>query len=345
MKKNYLTFFVIASILTACNIEEEGIDANSKIYIESKYGNQLISNYDEVFIAKDASGNDISTNVTFYIDGTAQASNVLRFAQSGTYQVSANITLDGTVKESDPLSINVIEPRHSTKILIEDFTGTWCVNCPRVAFKLDEAVQNDNHIIPVGVHFSRWSGDDPFGYDNINDLKTAYNISAFPTPLVNRDFVWDEQVSSLQNILQQNQAMGLSISSSVSGNNLTVDVKTRFDMDFSNDDIFVVVYIAENGLHADQSNSTSYYGGQDPIPNFEHNHSLRTALTGINGVAIPHTDSNTNDIYTYHFSGAIPSQVTDINNCEIIAFIGDNNTPLKVINVQKAEIGIVKDFD
>jgi len=345
MKKTYLIIFAIITIFNACNIEEEGIDANSKIYISSKYGNQIITNYDAPFIAKDASGNDISANTTFYIDGVAQNTNILKFDHTASYQITAGITLDGNTKESDPLTINVIEPQHTTKVLVEDFTGTWCVNCPRVAFKLDEAVHNNNHIIPVGVHFSRWSGDDPFGYDQINDLKGTYNISAFPTPLVNRDFVWDEQVNSLQNVLNKNQPMGLAISSTVTGTNLTIDVQARFDMDFSDENLFLVVYLTENGLYADQSNTTSYYGGQNPIPNFEHNHTLRIALTGNNGVAISQNDTQANGVFAYHFSGAIPTQVSDINNCEIIAFIGDRNTPLKAINVQKATINNTQDFD
>jgi len=345
MKNYYLILIAFLTLFTSCNIEEEGIDANSKIYISSKYGNQIITNYDVPFIAKDASGNDISTNVTFYIDGSAQASNNLRFDHTATYQITASITLDGTTKESDPLTINVINPQHSTKILVEDFTGTWCVNCPRVAYKLEEAVHNNPKIIPAAAHLSRWSGDDLFGFVDMTELRTTYNISAYPTPLVNRDFVWDENISSLQDILNKNQAIGLSINASVSGTNLNIDVKARFDMDFSKDNLFLVVYIAENNLHADQANATSYYGGQNPIPNFEHNHTLRTTLTGISGTPLPQTDTQANNIYTYHFSGAIPSEITDITNCEIIAFIGDNSMPLKVINVQKTAINSTQDFD
>jgi len=345
MKKIHLFIFALIAVFTSCNIEEEGIDANNKIYISSKYGNQVITDYDLPFIAKDASGNDISANTTFFVDGTAQSSNILRFDHAASYQISASITLDGVTKVSDFVTINAIEPQHTTKVLVEDFTGTWCVNCPRVAFKLDEAVHNNNRIIPVAVHFARWSGDDPFGYDQISDLKGTYNISAFPTPLVNRDFVWDEQVSSLQTMLNKNQPMGLAISSTINGTDLTIDVQARFDMDFSSENLFLVVYLAENGLHADQSNATSYYGGQNPIPNFEHNHTLRIALTGNNGVAITQNDTQANAVYTYHFSGSIPSQIHDINNCEIIAFIGDSNTPLKVVNVQKAPINSTQNFD
>ncbi len=346
MNRILWTFIFLSVFLTSCDIKEEGIDANSKIYIESLYGNQVITDYDIQFIAKDASGNDISSNVTFYIDGASQSSDILRFSNAGSYQITADINLDGTIKESDPLTLNVIEPRHNTKVLVEDFTGTWCVNCPRVAYRLDEAVSQNNHIIPVGIHFSHPPQvTDPFGFANVTDLTTPYHISAFPTPYLNRNSVWDEQMASLQQKMNKHQALGLAINSSISGSNLSVDVQSRFDMDMDHSDLFLVVYITENDLHADQANSTSYYGGQDPIPNFEHKHTLRLALTGVMGTQIPKNETKANHTFVYHFSGAIPSEVTDINNCEIVAFVGENAPINNVINVQEAPIGINKDFD
>lgn len=346
MNRFFLAFVFLATFFTSCDIKEEGIDANSKIYIESVYGNQVVTDYDTTFVAKDASGNDISANVTFYIDGVPQSAAVLRFHNAGAYQVKADISVDGTTKESDALTINVIEPRHSTKVLVEDFTGTWCVNCPRVAFHLEEAVNQDQHIIPVGVHFSHPPQvTDPFGFVNVSDLTTPYHISAFPTPFLNRNTVWDEQVGSLQQKIQKHQALGLAINSSVNAGNLTIDVKSRFDMNMSDADLFLVVYITENALFADQSNSTTYYGGQNPIPNFEHKHTLRVALNGVMGTQIPKNETQVNHTFVYHYSSVIPSEISDINNCEIVAFIGKNTPIDDVLNVQKAAIGTDKNFD
>ncbi len=344
MKKISLIFFVF-SLIISCDIKEEGIDIKEKINIESKYGNQVITDYDIPLKSSDISGNDISAQTTFFIDGQAQSSNILHFSNPGTYIITASINADGETKEADPLTFNVINPQSSTKILVEDFTGTWCVNCPRVAYHLEEAVQQNANIIPTAIHASFGGNNtDPFGYSNINFFLNAFHISGFPTPLINRNFVWDEQTGTLETQLNNNQPMGLAISSTINGNNIELDVKVRFDMNFTSEDVKLVVYLNENGLHYDQENATSYYGGQNPIPNFEHNHTLRHTFTTEGGVTIDN-NNGTNEIFTYHFTGNIPSNISDINNCEIVAFTLTSDNPGKVINVQKADVNTNKDFD
>ncbi len=332
---------------TACDIKEEGISEEKIILVSNPYGEQLITQYDVPFEAKDAAGNEVTANATFYIDGQQAASNILRFEQAGSYHITAQLSLEGQTIVSQPLQVQVIEPRHSTKVMVEDYTGTWCTNCPRVAYKLEEAVSQNNHIIPVAIHYSRWAGDDPFGFSDIHDLTTAYNINALPSPVINRtlNFIWDENYATLQTELNKVKPLGLALSATVSGTDLNIEAKVRFDMDLSQQDLKLVVYIIENGLHADQANATSYYGGQNPIPNFEQKHTLRAALTGVFGQSIPHNNCEANAIYTYQFNGSIPAVVSDVNNCAIVAFVIDNDTPGKMINVQEVSVGDIQDFD
>ncbi len=349
--KKILLFSVSLFFLVSCDIKEKGIETNnSGITVESKYGTHVISNYEIPFTAKDRSGNDITDNVTFYVDETAQTNNQISFSATGIHNVKAKITIDGELLESNELSVAVTNPRHSTKILVEDFTGTWCVNCPRVAFHLEEAVQQNNKIIPMAVH-NRGFETDPFHFSDFGVFRTNYGINSFPTALCNRNFNWNDNsgTAQLSAELAKSQALGLSVNSSVNGNNINIEVKTRFDLDLKDLDLFLVVCITENGLIADQANATSFYGGQNPIPNFVHNHTLRVALTGVNGTPIPHDQTDISHEFVYNFSGAIPSEIADINNCEIVAFVGEDaeTSPakIKVINIQKANVGVFQDFD
>jgi len=348
MNKFAFLFLFSALFFVSCDIKEEGVSDDVILEVDNPYGQQLITGYDIPFEAKLRAGNDLTNSAVFYIDGQAQNGPVLRFSQPGTHQVSASVTLDGQVVNSDNYEVNVISPRHSTKVLIEDYTGTWCTNCPRVTYKLEQAVSQNDHIIPVAIHYSRYTGDDQFGFDQANTLVSDFDISAFPTPIVKRSlgFVWDESLSTLQAELSKSQPLGIAIASSVSGNNLSIDVSVRFDMDMSKQNLHLVLYLTENGLHADQANGTTYYGGQDPIPNFEHNHTLRASLNGVYGVALPANDAVANQTITYHLSAAIPSQVSDINNCEIEAFIiNGEDQNAKFVNIQKVAVGNSIDFD
>ena len=62
-----------------------------------------------------------------------------------------------------------------------------------------------------------------------------------------------------------------------SGNTSTVNVKVKFGKSFSN--LKLVVYALEDNLIYNQTNSTSYYGGANPIVGFEHDHVLRAVLS------------------------------------------------------------------
>ncbi len=348
MKK--LLYILITSSLffTACDIKEEGVSDEKILKITTPYGDQLITGYDVPLAAKDLAGNDLTSSAVFYIDGQSQSSNTVRFSQAGSYQITASVTLDGQTITSQPYVVNVIEPRHSTKILIEDYTGTWCTNCPRVAYKLDQAVSQNNHIIPVAIHYSRWAGDDPFGFDDATTLLSDYNISGLPSPVVNRvkGFIWDEQYSTLQTELDKTQPLGLAITSNINGNEINIDVMVRFDMDMSQKNLSLVVYLTENGLHADQANATNYYGGQDPIPDFEQNHTLRAALNNLYGTGLPANETKANQTYNYHLNTPIPGNISNISNCEIVAFILEGSQQdARLINIQKAAVGNSQDFD
>ena len=348
MNKLLAGFSILLLLFTSCDIKEEGISDTLIIEVGNPYGTQLITNYQVPFSAKNVSGTDLTNAAVFYVNGVEQNSNEIVFDQTGTYEVKASVTLDGQIIESQPYNVNVIAPRHSTKILVEDYTGTWCTNCPRVTYNLEQAVSQNDHIIPAAIHKSRWAGDDPFGFADIQTLTNDYGISQYPTPIINRTlgFVWDETANSLQTELDKSQGLGLAINSNITGNTLNTDISVRFDMDFSKKNLNLVIYLTENHLFADQANGTNYYGGQDPIPDFEHNHTLRAALTGVYGQTIPADETTANAVYHYQFSGNIPSEVSDINNCDIVAFVLDGNDKnAKLINIQKAAIGENKNFD
>jgi len=349
MKKLFFSFAILILLFSSCDIKEEGVSDTLIIEVDNPYGTQLITNYKVPFTAKTRSGNDLTTAAVFYVNGQAQNTNEISFDQTGSYEITATATLDGQTINSDAYTVNVINPRHSTKIMVEDYTATWCTNCPRVAYHLEEAVSQNSHIIPVAIHQSRYPGDDPFGFSEVTTLINDFQITGgLPSPIVNRTigFIWDETYSTLHNELEKSQPLGLAITSNVTGNTINIDVAVRFDMDLSKQNLNLVLYLTENGLHADQANGTSFYGGQDPIPNFEQKHCLRTALIGLYGTSIPSGETTTNAVYHYQFSGSIPPEVSDINNCDIEAFIIDGHDQhAQLINIQKAAVGETKDFD
>ena len=67
--------------------------------------------------------------------------NPATFSSAGVYNAYATYALpDGSTLTSNTVELNAVASTHTTKVMIEDYTGTWCGYCPRVASALEDAV-------------------------------------------------------------------------------------------------------------------------------------------------------------------------------------------------------------
>ena len=86
---------------------------------------------------------------------------------------------DTTVVENIPDG-NVDTPPISgyfkKRVLIEDYTGTWCGNCTRVAHAIDEVKAQSDKVVTVAIH----NGNDPYHFDGIAPLKNLILPESFP---------------------------------------------------------------------------------------------------------------------------------------------------------------------
>ena len=171
-------------------------------------------------------------------------------------------------------------------------------------------------------------------------------MSGYPKALLNRMTRW--QPLEQNNIPQvitltqgENPKLGIAMTNQVSSNSITLDVKVKFSKDFEN--LKLVVYVLENGLVYDQVNYTTFYGGLGHIPDFQHEHVLKSCLTPLFGESISNTDTTVGKTYTKTFSFAIPSNIANSNNIEFVAFVtGADN---KAINVRKANRNENQEFE
>jgi hypothetical protein len=242
---------------------------------------------------------------------------------------------------------NVIENRPDTtadapaisgyfkkRVLIEDYTGTWCGNCTRVSYAIELAKQNSDKIVAVAIH----NGNDPYHFTGIAPLKNLIlpnSPLALPVSRLNRMNVWSfpEQtnVQEAIDLTSNNTTVGLAMNSTVSNGSINLDVKVKFLDDYSN--LKLVVYLLEDHLIYFQRNYYSdIYNGVNPIMDFEHNHVLRNSLTNILGDEISGTTNGTT--ITKNFSIPVPSNIANPNNISFVAFVvGSDN---KAINARES---------
>jgi|SRR5690606_34812941 len=251
------------------------------------------------------------------------------------------ITGDGNGNgDGDP----VIEGKFTRRVLIEDYTGTWCGNCTRVAQGIENVLAQTDKAVVVGVHY----GNDPYHYAGIDPLQQlVYPGPDFPLPVVrlNRLTQWTfpEPANTQQvlNLTGNDAGLGLAMNSSLIGNTLSLDVKVKFAEDYSN--LKLVVYLLEDNLIWNQVNYIpSYQGGQNPIPGYEHDHVLRESLTNILGDPIE-GELESGNVITRNFTLTVPSTVSNPANMNFVAFvIGSDN---KAINSRAALLNENQQFE
>lgn len=230
------------------------------------------------------------------------------------------------------------------RVLVEDFTGTWCGNCTRVAYGLEQLLEQSDKVVPVAVH----NGDDPFSYEGIEPLRAQIypETGDFPLPTarLNRTIFWkfpvDINIQQAKNLTSSNCGLGLAIKSSIQNGKLNVDVNLKFAQDYSN--LKLVVYIMEDGLTYNQVNYTSFYNNQNPVINFVHNHVLRSVLTNILGDQI-NQNTNAGIVLTKQFSINLPSNIANSTKISIAAFVLDSKNTS--INARDAKINEDQDFE
>lgn len=85
-------------------------------------------------------------------------------------------------------------PEVGRAVLIEDYTGQYCVNCPRATQEIERLVEEygDSVVIAVAIHsgpFSKQKGTPSPLYTEVGDQYfTRWNLSAQPVGLIDRLF-------------------------------------------------------------------------------------------------------------------------------------------------------------
>lgn len=238
---------------------------------------------------------------------------------------------------------SVVSGYFKKRVLIEDYTGTWCGNCTRVSYAIDQVNTFTEKAVVVAIH----NGNDPYHFDGIAPLKNLIlpnSPLALPVSRLNRMNVWTfPETSNIQDAIDltgNNSGMGIAMNSTVADGNIALDVNLKFALPYS--DLKLVVYLLEDGLIYFQRNYTTYYNNVNPIPNYNHNHVLRASVTNILGDPIL-VNPTPGTILTKNFSIPIPSNIANPANISFVAFlVGEDN---KAINARASHANESQQFE
>ena len=238
-------------------------------------------------------------------------------------------------------SYSIVEPIN--KVLLEDFTGTWCGYCPPVKHAINMAMDlYSQNLTVVATH-----QNDEFAIDQEQDLTSSLGPFGLPEARINRLIEWIDpyDISELNDLVLTQNPIAISIESNIDGNDLTSRI--RFVSKESLVDHKVVVYLTEDNLIADQANylnfdeNSYFYGMGNPIIDYSHEDVLRYSFTNILGDEILNTEPLSENIINFNLD---MSQFDfNLNNTNIIAIIVNSDN--LALNSQSARVGEFQDFN
>ncbi len=255
--------------------------------------------------------------------------------------------------EDVPEATLVAQSEFTQKLLLEDYTGTWCAYCTgagnaiRTAVHGNSVTAGNDRFIPIALHYRGLTNPEEMQNEYSEALVRAFNPGeGFPRVTLNRsEAIWsnDYKISDLELLLNRYAPVGLAINSTLTNNAIDVTVKVGFVQELTNVNNYkLVVYVVEDGMIYAQHNA-SLTNLPPIINNYEHNDVLRYALTDVLGDAIPNQIAD-NHRYSKTFSSvALPNTIQNNANIRIVAFVVDADN--KCLNVQMAKVGVTKDFD
>lgn len=173
------------------------------------------------------------------------------------------------------------------KVLLEDFTGVRCVNCPSAAAEIKklQAFYGENLIV-VGHYPKNPSGlTNPylptldFRTDYAQTYADAFKIESLPKGLINRQstvYEYPSWAGVVTDIIKANEnfaKMTVTASLSADSTQVSAAVEGSFVADYTqNGAINVIFMLVEDSIVAPQQESSSVN------KNYVHNHVLRTVL-------------------------------------------------------------------
>jgi hypothetical protein len=335
--------------------------------IELSFNQEFYNNGDfAIFTVTDNFNNTITNLAEFTLNGTDVISNPYQFTAYGTYNFEA--TYEGLTSNSVTINIetatefsdissftNSGAPATFTKkALLEDFTGTWCPQCPPAGAAITNAINSNSNIFGVGYHAGN---GDPMEIPETAYWSSYYKVTGFPTVYVNGpDTRWDYgSMSQVNSELAETATVGLAVDAAIVGGKLDLEVKVGFN-ETPVEEVKLMLYLVEDNVTVSIPQSGSSQGS-----NYVHKDVLRDVYTNQLGDVITASSTVASGVFTRTITGLdLPSNINDIANLKVIAFVRNTYTKTfvdyfntthtdaphyDIYNVQEVHVGETKAFD
>ena len=269
------------------------------------------------------------------------------FASCDNFDEDEYMTLvQGQTTESVPIT----KLQTEQYVLLEDYTGWKCVNCPAAAALLEEMVaKHGERLVTMSVHAGSFA--EPNATNNNLDLRTDYGIkwneefgfSSYPAGLINRTLngsnhvfqkdEWDAKVTEI--LANTENRININMGAAVKDNKIIVSAEYVAVKDI-NTTLEANVFVLESDIHGVQFNSNSQYGAVPKIDDYTFNHVLRP--NGLCNMTINAEQIANGEKILKNYAINI-DQTWKLENCKVIIFLTDSATK-EVIQVNEMDVDL-----
>ncbi|MEM1321970.1 MAG: Omp28-related outer membrane protein [Bacteroidota bacterium] len=235
------------------------------------------------------------------------------------------------------------------QVIIEEFTGVRCVNCPGGSEAIEELLDiHGSKLIAVSIHAGFFSPPYPESQydfrtsDGDNLLSFLGEPLGFPTAVVNRHQFPNEsnlQVgrNSWASYIEQELAvpprikLAINQDFDVATRELTIEISVFPEGDFPEEDVRISAMITENGV-ADMQLTPD-----GKIADYEHKHIFRDMITNFDGNPLTPEQLATTEGFCKSYVTTL-DEAWDVNKCKVIAFAHLGGASKQVL--QAAEVSL-----
>ncbi len=229
------------------------------------------------------------------------------------------------------------------KILLEDYTGHTCPNCPEAAALAHELYNNySNRLIIMTVHAGYYAAPSSAPYNTDlrcaagNELNTFFGISAAGNPngMINRDIFNSSKIINPDNWYaafniqyQENEPL-IKIDIQNNYNNSERQLQTSINVKFITElagSYKLAVYILEDSIVSAQKNNNTTYGNVPVIYDYVHRNVLRSDINGTFGVEIAQGNINSNYVVEKTYSKNLNTNWNE-HQCYILAYVYEESS-------------------
>jgi len=264
--------------------------------------------------------------------------------------------VDESYSDSSSFSDGTSPSQFTKKVLLEEFTGTWCPQNPPAHAAVSNAMSGNSNIFGVGYH-SGGSSSDPMTISETAFWSGYYNVTGFPTVYVNGpDTRWNyNSMAQVNTELAETATVGLALEAAIVAGKLDLEIKVGFTTT-PNEEVKLMIYLVEDNVTTSTPQSGSSEG-----TNYVHRNVLREVYSDQLGDVIESSNTVAGGVLTRTITELdLPSNVDDIANLKVIVFVRNtytetfvdyfnithtNSPHYDIYNVQEVHIGEVKEFD